>query len=233
MIGIKVNTDNKYAYVTMNYRHIIENGWMDDLKYLCEPTEYHEKRVTVRFICDRVTGESFLRHRAIDEDHLTVEGEVTREMEKDINSFARESTRCCNYNKDKFNGQFTVITPPEFYDENTTDHFEYWGNDDDWVFRTMCSTIAEQDDDKFAVLDTWYFANLATQWSYNRLIKLGWKPEQARRIIPLDIKSELVMTAFVSDWKHFFDLRCATNAHPQARELAIPLREEFANKKIL
>lgn len=53
MIGIKVKTDNKYAYVTMNYRHIIENDWLDDLQYLCEPTEYHEKRVTVRFITDR------------------------------------------------------------------------------------------------------------------------------------------------------------------------------------
>ncbi len=221
------------VYITTNYRHIIEHKLEDYLKYLCEPTEHHERRVTVHFVCDRVTGESFLRHRAIDEDHLTVEGEVTREMEKDIDSFARESTRFCNYNKDKFNGQFTVITPSEFYDENITDHFEYWGNDDDWVFRTMCSTIAEQDDDKLAVLDTWYFANLATQWSYNRLIKLGWKPEQARRIIPLDIKSELVMTAFVSDWKHFFELRTPANAHPQARELAIPLREEFVRRGYL
>lgn len=242
-IGLDDNPENDYKdiygedglglcqyAITTNLRVLVENDWMDDLKYLCEPTEYHEKRVTVKFICDRVTGESFLRHRAIDEDHLTVEGEVTREMEKDIDSFARESTRFCNYNKDKFNGQFTVITPPEFYDENTTDHFEYWGNDDDWVFRTMCSTIAEQDDDKLAVLDTWYFANLATQWSYNRLIKLGWKPEQARRIIPLGIKSELVMTAFVSDWKHFFELRDAKSAHPQAQELAKPLHEEFIKR---
>ena len=53
MTGIKVNTDGKYAYVTMNYRHIVENGWLDDLQYLCEPTEHHEKRIGVRFICDR------------------------------------------------------------------------------------------------------------------------------------------------------------------------------------
>lgn len=218
------------SFITTNLRVLVENGWMDDLKYICEPTEYHEKRVTVRFICDRVTGESFLRHRAIDEDHPTIEGEVTREMESDINSFARESTRYCNYTKDKFNSEFTIITPPEFYDRDIKEHFEYWGNDDDWVFRTMCSTIAETDDDKFELLDTWYFANLATQWSYNRLIKLGWKPQQARRVIPLDIKSPLVMTAFISDWKHFFDLRCAPSAHPQARELAIPLSKEFIKR---
>ena len=53
MIGIKVKTDDKYAYITMNYRHIVENDWLDDLQYICEPTEYHEKRISVRFICDR------------------------------------------------------------------------------------------------------------------------------------------------------------------------------------
>lgn len=73
MIGIKVKTDNKYAYVTLNYRHIVENDWLDDLKYLCEPTEYHEKRVTVRFITDRGVSHEFVRHRVF--------------------SFAQESTR--------------------------------------------------------------------------------------------------------------------------------------------
>ena len=53
MTGIKVETDNKYAYVTLNYRHIVENNWLDDLQYICEPTEFHEKRYTVKFICDR------------------------------------------------------------------------------------------------------------------------------------------------------------------------------------
>ena len=230
MIGIKVKTDDKYAYVTMNYRHIIENNWLDDLKYICEPTEYHEKRITVKFICDRVTGESFLRHRAIDEDHPTIEGEVTREMEKDINSFARESTRYCNYTKDKFDNQFTIITPPEFYENDIKTNIRNWGKDDVGVFETMCGKIYKEQGYLFKIFDTWYFANLATQWSYNKLIELGWQPQQARRVIPLDIKSPLVMTAFVSDWEHFFDLRCDTAAHPQARELAIPLKEEFIKR---
>ena len=64
---------NGFVAITTNYRVLVENDWLDDLKYLCEPTEYHKKRVCVRFICDRVTGESFLRHRVF--------------------SFARESTR--------------------------------------------------------------------------------------------------------------------------------------------
>lgn len=224
-------------YVTTNFRVLVENDWLDDLKYICEPTEYHEKRVTVKFICDRVTGESFLRHRAIDEDHPTIEGEVTREMEKDIDSFARESTRYCNYTKDKFDNQFTIITPPEFYNEEVKEDvnaiISMWGKDDTEVFESMCGEIYRGNDYVFEIFETWYFANLATQWSYNKLIELGWQPQQARRVIPLDIKSPLVMTAFVSDWEHFFDLRCDKSAHPQARELAIPLKEEFINRNLL
>lgn len=213
--------------ITTNYRVLVENGWLDDLKYICKPTEYHEKRIAVQFTCDRVTGESFLRHRAIDEDHPTIEGEVTREMESDINSFARESTRYCNYTKDKFNNQFSIILPPEFYETQSSNTIDCFGKTDDQIFRNMCCSISAGKIDDFQLFETWYFANLATQWAYNRLISLGWKPQQARRVIPLDIKSPLVMTAFVSDWRHFFELRCAANAHPQARELAIPLQEEF------
>ena len=62
---------------------------------------------------------------------------------------------------------------------------------------------------------------------YSDLIKQGWKPQQARSILPNSLKTELIMTGFVSDWKHFFHLRCAKGAHPQAQELAIPLEQEF------
>lgn len=234
---IKDSNENRYAAVSTNMRVVIENNLEDYLQYICKPTEFHEKRITVKFICDRVTGESFLRHRAIDEDHPTIEGEVTREMEKDINSFARESTRYCNYTKDKFNGEFTIITPPEFYDNDIESDIHDWGTCDDAVFRKMCYFISEEQDSNFNIFDTWLFANLATQWSYNRLIKLGWRPQQARRIIPLDIKSPLVMTAFVEDWKHFFRIRSRIaktgKPHPQAQELADPLMDEFVKRGIM
>ena len=61
-------------------------------------------------------------------------------------------------------------------------------------------------------------------------IKVRLKPEQARNILPLALKTELYMCGFVEDWEHFFKLRCATNAHSQARELAIPLKEEFIKR---
>lgn len=92
MIGIKVKTDDKYAYVTMNYRHIVENGWLKDLKYQCEPTPHHERRYTMRFLTDRGVSHELVRHRVF--------------------SFAQESTRYCNYsNNDKFGNELTFIYP--------------------------------------------------------------------------------------------------------------------------
>lgn len=91
--GVLHNT----VYVTTNYRVIIEQGWLDDLQYICEPTEYHERRVTVHFVCDRGISHEFVRHRVM--------------------SFAQESTRYCNYSKDKFNNELTFIQPCWLNDE--------------------------------------------------------------------------------------------------------------------
>ena len=77
--------------VTTNYRVLIEHGWLDDLKYLCEPTEYHEKRVCVKFVTDRGVANELVRHRTF--------------------SFAQESSRYCSYNKDKFGNELTFIIP--------------------------------------------------------------------------------------------------------------------------
>ena len=51
------------VYVTTNLRVLVENNWLDDLKYICEPTEYHERRVTVHFVCDRGVSHEFVRHK--------------------------------------------------------------------------------------------------------------------------------------------------------------------------
>ena len=77
--------------ISSNYRVLVENNWLDDLKYLCKPTEYHHKRYTVKFILDRAIANEFVRHRKF--------------------SFLQESTRYCNYSKGKFNGELTFIKP--------------------------------------------------------------------------------------------------------------------------
>lgn len=79
------------GYVTTNYRVLVENKWLKDLKYAVDPTVYHEPRFTVRFICDRGVSHELVRHRVF--------------------SFAQESTRYCNYSSDKFGNELTFIQP--------------------------------------------------------------------------------------------------------------------------
>lgn len=181
------------AYVTTNLRVLVENGWMDDLKYLSIPTEYHARRITVKFILDNGIMREFTRHRVF--------------------SFACESTRYCNYSKSKFNSNVTYIIPCwsnlKECEINISDGFDFAANEELVGFLGK----AEQ--------------------NYFYLLNKGWKPQQARNILPLATKCELVMTGFVDDWKHFFHLRTAAGAHPQARELAQPLEQEFINKRYI
>lgn len=182
-----------HHYITTNLRVIVENGWEEDLEWQCEPTEHHEKRITVKWILDRVTGESFLRHRVF--------------------SFARESTRYCNYSKDKFNNEITFIKPTWL--DIPTGNYTYW--DGDWCDIDKMKIQLPSDN---SITDNflWCLNNAETQ--YNLLINKGWKPQQARQVLPFAVCSPLVMTGFESDWGHFFELRCSGAAHPDAKKLA-------------
>lgn len=224
--------DNKYSkviirhdekwksdvYITTNYRVIIQNGWLNDLKFLCEPTEYHEKRTTVHFVCDRGILAEFTRHRVF--------------------SFAAESTRYCNYSKNKFNNEVTFVLP-------------CWV--DSLALQEVKGTVINSDDFGNLIGEYYYHLNgkeapyfktweitpernfitslqIAEQL-YLELLNQGWKPQQARAVLPNALKTELVMTGSVSQWKDFFLLRSNKygkgGAHPSADELATPLYEEF------
>lgn len=190
-------------YITTNFRVLIEEGWLNDLKFVCEPTGHHVKRITVRFICDRGVSHEFVRHRVF--------------------SFAQESTRYCNYSKDKFGNELTFIEPCWLEDYNYEGNTYYNGF-------LVALRAAEAN-----------YLNLLKQWEDkipDKRYKTGfrnnpWTPQQARAVLPNALKTELVMTGFINDWKHFFELRCAPNAHPSARELAIPLSEEFVKKGLV
>lgn len=192
--------DNKIYYITTNYRVLVENNHLSDLKYLCEPSEFHEKRITVHFVCDRGVSHEFVRHRVM--------------------SFAQESTRYCNYSKDKFNGELTFIQPVWTYHQEDGDY----GTLDN----SKRKNVGNKDGTFFEFIKSLQYA----EFYYFRLLKEGWKPQEARAVLPNSLKTELVVTGFTSDWKHFFELRCDSAAHPQARELAIPLKEEFIKKKL-
>lgn len=175
--------------VTTNLRVLVENGWMDDLKYyLGEPTQWHVKRVCVRFICDRGVSHELVRHRVF--------------------SFAQESTRYCNYSKDRFDNAITFIKP---------------------VWYEGVNQRIQQDFE--ATLD-W------TESTYLGLLKEGLTPQQARQVLPNALKTEVCMTGFVDDagWKHFFDLRALDKtgpAHPDMKALALPLYTDFIQRGLI
>jgi thymidylate synthase (FAD) len=185
--------------ITTNYRVLVENSWLDDLKYICKPTEFHEKRITVHFVCDRGVSHEFVRHRVM--------------------SFAQESTRYCNYSKDKFGNELTFIQPCWLDDERLK------------LYGPYHTVIRDKS------LESIFIASLNNaEKDYIDLIDLGWKPQEARAVLPNSLKTELVVTGFVSDWNHFFDLRArgTTGApHPQAKELAEPLMKEFIARKYI
>ena len=202
------------GFVTTNLRVLVENDWMEDLQYISEPTEYHEKRHTVKFTCDRGVSHEFVRHRVF--------------------SFAQESTRYCNYSKDKFGNEITCILPPWLSENDLPKGFGY--TSDDWgslICEFYYETTEKGKSEGFNIepVRNFVFALQTSEQLYFSLLKEGWKAQEARSVLPNALKTELVMTGFESDWKHFFELRCPGSAHPQARELAIPLQEKFKELK--
>lgn len=203
-----VATDDKNDYVTTNLRVIVENEWLDDLKYISDLTQNHEMRITVHFTTQVAITREFNRHRA--------------------NSMAEQSTRYCNYTKDKFGSEISVNVPKWIKDDS---EFDYVPSQVDMeLFKQLCNEIATEKDKSWNAINNWLFANLAAEFSYMNLIAMGKKPQEARVILPLDTNTELVHTAFLKDWKHFFDLRAIGTTgepHPDAKAIAMPLYEEF------
>ena len=211
----KYTWNDNGTYVTTNLRVLFENGWMDDLKYWCEPTEFHEKRYQVRFQVDRFTGEEFLRHR--------------------VASFNRESTRYVLLTKEKFGGGSIKYIVPVWM----LDRFDDIKSLETISATEVCQSIIDFDSG-IGPMDevlAWIAPLKIAEWSYCTLTNdFGWKAEQARTVLPCAINSPLIKTAFLSDWGHFFALRAIGTTgkpHPQASELAQPLMEEFIKRGYL
>jgi thymidylate synthase (FAD) len=138
----------------------------------------HEK-ITVKIVCDRGVSHEIVRHR--------------------IASYSQESTRYCNYSKDKFGNELTLIRP------------FFWQNDPE----------------KYTI---WKETMQVIENNYNKLISQGAKPEEARSILPNSLKTEIVVTMNLREWRHFFKLRTSAEAHPQMREIALPMLRQFKEK---
>lgn len=132
--------------------------------------------ITVRFICDRGVTHEIVRHR--------------------IASYSQQSTRYCNYTKDKFGNEITVIKPA--------------GLDEDSELYALWKQGCED-----------------AERNYFALVNAGAKPDLARGVLPTDVKTILVMTANIREWRHFFALRCDEAAHPNIRVLAKDLLHQF------
>lgn len=181
------------VYVTTNYRVIKEHHWEDDLQYLCKPTEYHHKRYTVHMILDRGVMDEFRTHVGL--SHLA------------------ESTRYCNYSKDKFGNEITFIKP-------------CWCNILEGDYSTS-DYIPDRLPRMGATEEGLIHALQYAEYYYFFLLSEGWTPQQARSVLPLGIKSELISCGFEDAWENFFKRRDAPDAHPMAQEIANPMHKEF------
>lgn len=141
--------------------------------------------VTVKFTTDRGVSHELVRHR--------------------MASFAQESTRYCNYSKDKFNNELTFIIPS-------------------WAEVNKLGEIVA--DDKEAFYDFKRALEMAEAF-YLSLIAKGWTAEKARMVLPMSIKTEINMKANLREWRHFFKLRCHKTAHPDIRVLALDLLKQM------
>lgn len=135
--------------------------------------------ITVRFIIDRGVSHELVRHR--------------------LASFTQESTRFCNYGKNKFNNEITFIKP--CFCEEESKEWNIWKN-------------------AMQQAENYYF----------EMLNIGMKPEEARSVLPNSLKTEIITTMNLREWKHFFSLRTELAAHPQMREIAVPLQKEFREK---
>lgn len=189
------------GYVTTNYRVLLQEGWLSDLEYITEPTK-HIRRMTVKFVCDRGVSHEFVRHRVF--------------------SFAQESTRYCNYSKDKFGKECTFIIPE--WCDLSPGTYSYDDSIGTWTNGSSLTNL----NDKLLLSALGH-----AEYYYDILLKGKWIAQQARAVLPNSLKTELIMTGTIAQWEGFFKLRDANDAHPQARELAAPLHEEFIRRGLL
>lgn len=177
--------------LTTNLRVITElNAWEVIDKYLCEPTDTHVKRICLKFITSIGVSREFNRHRTA--------------------SIAEQSTRYCNYSKEKFDNGITFILP------------SWIKIDKELTMQSELCFLTGQYDTENPNLET-IASMVKANHTYLKLLSKGLQPQQAREVLPLATATEVVYTAFEDDWKHFFDLRYrgTTGApHPDAKQVA-------------
>lgn len=191
--GILLFNRNKYSkynycyglkcYITTNMRAIVEENLTKYLKYICAPTKIHHLRTTFNITTDISVARELARHRT--------------------HSISEESTRYCNYSKDKFNNELTFIAPEWLDSLDLTCKYNYI------IPLTKLELI------------------------YKKLLINGWTAQQARQILPLSTKVQTIHTAFESDWAEFISLRadaCSGSVHPNMKVIANKIKSLMFNE---
>ena len=195
-----------YLYVTTNLRVIIESHAIDTLEFIDTTPNcpYYSPRHTVSFITDIGASRELNRHRA--------------------NSITEESTRFCAYDKGKFGNGITVAKLPWIPEDDTDnegrDYREGLFNDNE-IFDN--NVIEKQYTYSWNSVDWFLYGLQVCDLVYRKTRELGWSAQQAREILPLNTKTQVVHTAFDDDWNHYIDLRSngvSGAPHPMAKVLA-------------
>lgn len=192
-------------FITTNLRVIIENF----------DVETREK------VLDHFVRSPYPEHEKRITVHFTCQRAISAEFNRHRkNSIMERSSRYCNFSIDKFGNEIGIVKPNWVIDD--VPNLDFMG---------YIEALYNYGNDEWSKFDYWVFANLACEWSYMNLIRLGSKPEEARDILPMDLQTELYHTAFISDWIHFFKLRAwiskGNKPHPEAMKLARQMFDKF------
>ena len=204
----RTNEHEGYIYVTTNMRVLIEHHWINELEFIDNTPNcpYYITRPTVCFITDIGASRELNRHRC--------------------HSVSEESTRYCRYTANKFGGNITVAKLPWIdykNDESEETNYENGFFSDNEVYDEEENTILGHLTDGWSAIDWFLYGLQISNLIYNKCVQLGWTAQQAREILPLNTKTQVVHTAFVKDWQHFIDLRSngvSGVPHPMIKELA-------------
>lgn len=216
-----INDNIEGLCITTNLRVLVENNWFDDLDYVAYNISQHIKRYTFNIITNIGVSRELNRHRC--------------------HSISEESTRYCNYSKDKFGNELTFVIP-EWSDleEGTVTYDQNFESDPyEWDYYINGNRYDSMPFDEskgsyyFSTDFIWLVTNKTIESAYITLLARGQKPQQAREVLPLSLKTQVIHTAFEDDWEEFINLRyygVSGEPHPNIKVVAKLIHEFLTNK---
>lgn len=207
---------------------------------LCYKSEDKMGEGTDEIFCEKLKSYkhfSVYEHASITVQVLTDRGVTHEVVRHRLAAFSQESTRYCNYSKDKYGNEITVLNP-FFFDPTeecqtvmlpSTIHYPF--NSGEGTLAEHPTELAGHRSAKLNSFDVWMITCLWAEWGYNTLTQVFKRSAQeARSVLPNSLKTEIQITMNAREWLHVFSCRVPKDAHPQMRQIMVPLAKEFAKK---